>query len=553
MQDHKELMMTEQPEHMKELAKKIIAKFDKLAAARSNWEIHWQDCMKYIIPRKGDVNTTRTQGDKRGDELFDSTAITANEMLAGALHGMLTNPAVKFFELVFEESDIEVTDEVKKWLDEVENKMFTVINNSNFQTEVHEIYIDEGAIGTACLYTDEHDERVVHFSARAMKEIFADENNLGLIDTVFRKFSWKPMQIIQEFGEDKVPPQVTKMHNSGCDDALEIIHAVFPACPIECKCCNSEKKKILPFRSIYVMKESSLILSDGGFKEFPFAVPRWTKTTGETYGRGPGMKTLADIKMVNEMMKTTIEGAQMTVRPPIVADDDSVIGKARMTPGGLIIKRPGSEVKPFNTDARIDFGYQVVEDARKRIRAGFYVDQLQLDNGPQMTATEVMQRTEEKLRLMGPVLGRQHFEFLRPVIDRVFAIMSRKGLIPPAPKEIQGKKFDVRYSSLVARAQRMSEGQNFQRAISTAAPIINADPKSLDNINADKALKHIFDIYGVPSKIMNTEREVADLREARQQAQAELIQQQQQSQQVDMASKMMPGIAQMQMAQEKGK
>lgn len=535
---------TETSQADKDEIKRYIERQSGLKSKRGTWESHWQECMKYIIPRKADVTSTLTPGSRRDDELFDTAAIYANQLLASALHGMLTNPAMRFFELVMGDPELDEDEEVVGWMEDVADRMFVVMNNSNFQTEIHEIYLDEGGIGTACLFMGEHADKIVHFNARAMKEIFCDENNLGLIDTVNREFCWKPRQIVQEFGEDKLPPKVVEDYKKGCDDDWKILHSVHPSddpSPI--------KRKYFPYKSVYLLPEQGLFLSKGGFREFPYAVPRWTKTSGEIYGRGPGMEMLPDIKLVNRMMETTLKGAQKTVDPPLQVEDDGVIGRVRLTPGGLTVIRPGSAgIKPLITDARIDFGYQLIEDVRKRIRSGFYVDQLQLQSGPQMTATEVSQRAEEMLRLMGPVLGRQHFELLRPMIERVFGIMVRKNLIPQAPAKIRGKAFDVRYSSLAARAQRSTDGQNLSRALQIAAPIINAKPAALDNINEDRSIRYIAQIYGVPQRIMNTEREKKAIRDGRAKANAQIAQQQQQQSQADMASKVLPAAAQLQMA-----
>lgn len=263
------------------------------------------------------------------------------------------------------------------------------------------------------------------------------------------------------------------------------------------------------------------------------------------------MDSLPDIKMVNKMMETVLQGAQMTVRPPMLVNDDGVIGKVRLTPGGLTVVRNSDNppVRPLTTDARIDFGYQAVDDVRKRIRAGFYGDLFTLREGPQMTATEVNTISEQQMRLMGPVLGRQHFELLRPTIERVFGIMYRRKLLPPIPGKISGAKFDVRYSSLIARAQRINEGQNFIRAIQVAAPVVNVDPAAMDNIDADKTLKYVLDVYGVPHAILRSEREVQKKREARAQAQADQIKQAQQQHQADLVQKTAPGAAQLMQTQ----
>lgn len=540
-------MNFQQTPEEKKYIKEKLDRFEKMVSERMVTETSWQEALEYIVPRKSDVTVTKTEGDKRGNELYDTTAILSNQLLSAALHSMLTNPSTRFFELTMGDPELDRTEEIKAWLHEVADRMYVVLNNSNFQTEVHEIYIDEGAIGTACLFMGEHPEKVIHFSARAMKEIYIDENNLGLIDIVARKFSWTPRQIVQEFGEEKVPKPVLEAYQKNVNDKWQILHIVEPK-----DADDKGEYARYKFHSCYILKDHGALLSRSGYHEFPYAVPRWTKTSGEKYGRGPGTDMLPDIKMVNKMMEATIQGAQLTIRPPMLVADDGVIGKVRMTPAGLTIVRPFADqpVRPLITDARIDFGMQMVEMVRNRIRAGFYVDQLQLQQGPQMTAAEVYQRTEEKLRLMGPVLGRQHFEFLRPLIERLFGVMARRGMIPPAPKAIQGKSLDVRYSSLVARAQRMSEGQNITRAMSVAGPILQVKPESLDLLNGDEAFKYIMDIYGVPQRVMNGQREVQKSREARAQAMEKVAQEKQNAAQADVAAKVLPGVAQLQQAQQ---
>lgn len=531
------------------IVKKYVEKQNKLESERRQWETHWQEALDYIIPRKGNVTNVDLPGSKRGNELFDTTAIHANQILAAALHSMLTNPTSRFFDLVTNDSSLDDLEDVKMYLQECSSRMFQILNNSNFQTEIHELYIDLVAIGTACMFIGEHDDRVVHFATRPMKEIYVDENNLGIIDTVHRKFDWKLRQIVQEFGEKSLPEKLLKKYKDGNEDTHCIVHAVHPMSDED---KDSGRYGGKTFKSCYILDgEDPAILSEGGFNEMPYIIPRWTKTSGEKYGRGPGMDMLPDIKMVNRMMETVLKGAQKTVDPPLMVTDDGVIGNVRLTPGGLTRVRPFNEapIRPLITDARIDFGQQVVELVRQRIKAGFYVDQLQLVQSDRMTTVEVNQRVEETLRLMGPVLGRQHFESLAPMIDRLFGICSRRNLLPAPPKVLQGRRVDVQYSSMIAKAQRASEGQMLTRAIGMAAPIIQAIPSTLDNLNGDAALKYIFDMNGIPHKLLNTDEVVKKQRDSRAQMQAQAMQQQQQQAEMDSMSKVAPLVAASQQGQ----
>ena len=183
----------------------------------------------------------------------------------------------------------------------------------------------------------------------------------------------------------------------------------------------------MPFESVYLEYKNGNELSVSGFKEFPFVVPRYLKASHEIYGRSPAMTALPDVKMLNEMSKTTIKAAQKQVDPPLLVPDDGFLLPVRTVPGGLNFYRSGTRdrIEPLNIGANNPLGLNMEEQRRDAIRAVFYVNQLMMQQGPQMTATEVIQRNEEKMRLLGPVLGRLQSELLKPLIDRVFNILLR--------------------------------------------------------------------------------------------------------------------------------
>jgi hypothetical protein len=270
----------------------------------------------------------------------------------------------------------------------------------------------------------------------------------------------------------------------------------------------------------------AVTLEEKGFTTFPFATPRWTKGTGEINGRSPAMESLSDVKMINEMMKETIRAQQKATNPPMLIPDEGVIGSLRLTPGGLNYFRPGQGefIRPLQTEVNLLLSEQMMEGVRNRIRACFYVDQLKLQDGPQMTATEVMQRTEENNRLMGPVLGRQHSELLRPVIERVYEIADRRKLIPPIPQKLSGRKIDVKYRSMLAKAQLATEANNITRVFQAASPFIQLDPQAADVINSDEGVRYIASLYGLPQELMRDKKEIEDTRAARDEANQAAIQ-----------------------------
>ena len=519
-----------------DLAKNLLKRFDRLKSQRQNWESHWQEVADYMQPRKADVTKTRSRGDKRTELIFDSSPLQSVELLAASLHGMLTNPSTPWFSLRFKEEDMEFEDEAKEWLESATETMYAAFNKSNFQQEIFELYHDLITFGTAAMFIEEDDEDILKFSTRHINEIFIAENEKGRIDTVFRKFKLSARAAIQKFGD--VSANIATVAKKDPYEEIEILHAVYPRSDFNPK---KQDKQNMPFESVYLDASSGDELSVSGFREFPFVVPRYLKASHEIYGRSPAMTALPDVKMLNEMSKTTIKSAQKQVDPPLLVPDDGFILPVRTVPGGLNFYRAGTRdrIEPLNIGANTPLGLNMEEQRRNSIRNAFYVNQLMMQQGPQMTATEVIQRNEEKMRLLGPVLGRLQSELLKPLIDRAFALILRKNLFRPAPEFLSGKDIEIEYVSPLAKAQKSSELQSIMRAIEIMGSLSNVAPV-FDHINMDKLVRHLADIVGVPQKILKPQSELNAERQQAQAQQEQMMQMQQLQQVAEAGGKIAP-------------
>ncbi|MDA7841000.1 portal protein [Candidatus Pelagibacter sp.] len=501
-----------------DLAKTLLKRFDRLKSNRQNWESHWQEVADYMQPRKADVTKTRSKGDKRTELIFDSSPMQAVELLAASLHGMLTNPATTWFSLRFKGGEFEDNDEAKAWLEDSTEVMYNAINKSNFQQEIFELYHDLITFGTAAMFIEEDDEDTLKYSTRHINEMYISENDKGRIDTIFRKFRLTARAAIQKFGAN-VSDNIVTINRKDPYEEIEILHAIYPRSDFNPK---KQDKANMPFESVYLEAGTGDELSVSGFKEFPFVVPRYLKASHEIYGRSPAMTALPDVKMLNEMSKTTIKSAQKQVDPPLLVPDDGFILPVRTVPGGLNFYRAGTRdrIEPLNIGANTPLGLNMEEQRRDSIRNAFYVNQLMMQNGPQMTATEVIQRNEEKMRLLGPVLGRLQSELLKPLIDRTFALLLRKNLFRPAPEFLSGQDIEIEYVSPLAKAQKSAELQSIMRGIEILGSLANVAPV-FDHVNMDKLVKHLMDVVGVPQKVLKTQNEVQAKREQDQQQQAQ--------------------------------
>ena len=492
----------------------IHNRYQEFKGNRGTWETHWQQIADLMHPFDDNFISEESPGADKMTFIFDSTPIHANQLLAAGLSSMLTNPAQKWFELRMMLEGLNNDREVAEWLDVTSDIMYFEINKSisRFNLATHELYLEYGAFGNGILFvTETNDRQNLKFQSLPLSESYMGEGTDGIMDVLFRLYPRTVRQLVQKFGAGRMSDGVKrKIDSKKLDGVVKCIHAIIPV---------SDYGIQAPFRyaSIYIDIESKHIIDINGYFELPFMAPRFYKNPWETYGRGPGTTSLPDNKMLQEVMRTTIRAAQKATDPALQAPDDGFLNPIRTSPGGINFYRSGStdriEPIPFGSDPGI--GYDVVNDLRRRIREIFFIDQLQLQEGPQMTATEVLQRTEEKLRLMGPLMGRLQSELLGPMLSRVFGILLRQGKIPPRPSILEGQEVKPVYTSPIARAQEQNEANGIMRSLQVLTPFLEMDPTVTDRFNGDEITKGVFSMFSVRPKFLNTDEQVHAIRAER--------------------------------------
>ena len=174
------------------------------------------------------------------------------------------------------------------------------------------------------------------------------------------------------------------------------------------------------------------IVARGTFETNPYIIFRWSVVSGELYGRGPVLRALPDIKTANKVVELVLKNATIAVSGIWQADDDGVINLSNinLTPGSIIPKAVGSSgLTPLSSGANFDVSQIILRDLRDRIRHTLLADRLGLLSDKEMTATEILARNADMVRILGATYGRLLHEFIRPLCERGLQILSRRGLI----------------------------------------------------------------------------------------------------------------------------
>ena len=510
-------------------AAQTIKSFKDAKADRHNWDNHWQDIADYVLPTR-DFQVKKTRGTQRRGRIYNTTAPEAAVQLAAALEGMLFNTGIRWFELTTEDESVNNLHEVKEWLYDSTNRMLAYFDNtkSRFSLSAHEAALDLVTFGTGVILVQES-KGMLKYQARDLSGIYLKSSDDGDIADVFREFTMPAWECVEVFGAGSVSEKTRKLAEDPekKDKEINVLHHIYLRLEREYAKRDKTNK---PWGSHYLEVDEKHSLSTGGFDENPYIIVRWSKAAEEVYGRSPAMEVLPTIKVVNAMARTTLEASELAVRPPVIVGAGTMEGPIRTAPGSIMYVRQGTRdlPQPFNSGTRPDVGHELMDREEMKIQKAFFADRLSLPDQDRMTATEIIERRQQGLMVISPVLSRLYSEWLNPIIERTFRWMSARGLLAEMPSALLETNMKINYVSPMAISRRASITQSFMQAMSAAQILVQINPEIMMNLDLDAVFRSLMTQNNVDPSFLNSEQEVAQTRQ-------QMAEQQQAQQQLAMA------------------
>jgi hypothetical protein len=526
----------------------MLRRWTALQTERSSWIAHWRELSDYLLPRSTRFyKSDRNKGTKKHNAIFDSTASRSLRILSAGMMSGMTSPARPWFRLALPDEDLMDYAPVKAWLAETQGRMLNVFARSNTYLMLHACYEELGAFGTsASVIMDDYDALIHHYQSPVGEFALATDYR-GNVNTIYREFEKTVAELVAEFGYDQCSRTTQALYNSGNLDAwVPIIHGIEPRSDRDARKADGKNK---PWRSVYFEPgredAGDKVLRESGYDRFPGLAPRWHKMPGDVYGNSPGMEALGDIKQLQHEQLRKANAIDYQTKPPLQVPAGMKGRDLDYLPGGVTyVDAPGAQNAVstlFNVQLDLQHLLFDIQDVRERIRGAFYADlflMLASTVPGRMTATEVAERHEEKLLMLGPVLERLHNELLKPLIDETFTRMVQADLIPPPPEALQGVELDVEFVSMLAQAQRAIGVNGVDRFVGALGAVAQMRPEVIDKIDVDKWADSYSDMLGVDPDIIVASENVAIIRQQRAQAQAQAQQMQAAQMQADAAAKL---------------
>lgn len=504
-------------------AEEITALRNKERDGQSRFRNLWQETATYIFPRENQITERSAPGEEKMRKVYDNTAIRDSQDMASGLSAKMIPNGQRFFGIELKNRRLSKVNRISDYLARITESSHRYVENSNFMLQLNETLRSLVVFGTGSLYSEWDARRaVLNFKDFDISMYQILENNHGLVDTIFISFRLTARQAAQQFRVDALPRAIreaaaeVKTQNK----LFDFIHYVGPREDRNPRLIDNLN---MPFASMYVAEKEKAIIEEGGFNEFPFAVPRWMKSSSEIYGRGQGTEVLSDVKMLQQMMKDLIDLANRQCDPPRQVLN-SFEGRLRSYPGAINRVASIPSIAGLDQQAMGNFpiAKDIIEQQQEKIHQAFFRDifvQLAPLKGDRRTTVEITERIREGLRRLALPVARLYHELFDPLITRCVLLLMRNGRLPPPPPEIAGQEFEIEYQGPLSLALRDQQGVGFGEWAADVAQLEAAGYSgAMDNVNLDSGVRRLAEVRGVSIDDIASEDDVVAKRQARQQA-----------------------------------
>lgn len=508
---------------------------------------HWRELRQFVNPFRG-----RFYGERPNQHAPDlskqisSAALKARRILSSGMQAGLTSPSRQWFRLTTADPDRAKYHKVRGWCDEVHGRMMRILPGAGFYRSTHAVYDEMATFGNAANITQFNFNSVAKFTSLTCGEYYFGIGPDDKANVFYRDMFMTAAQMVEEFGADNCSDAVRRAASERPDTMFGVCHAIEPDIP---------SYTHFPFRSVYweTAGNSGKFLSVSGYDLFPVQCPRWTVVHGDTYGYGPGSEALCDVRGLMKMASSRLTAVNKKVEPPLQVHESLRGSGVKVLPNGITyVDDMSNKVVPlYPVDINLADLRDLISEAKADINSAMFVDlfmMLAANDNPQMTAREIIERHEEKMTNLGPVLEQLTGEFHTPAIEQLFEIMKDNDLLPDTPEEVEGQELKIEYVSILAQAQQMMGLKPLEQVLSFAGSAAGIFPEVRDNIDIDQAIRSYSDMVGAQTKILRDPDVVEKMRAERQQAleekeqAAQIIQMAQSGQQAAAGAKLLSEV-----------
>lgn len=484
----------------KKLSVEQIIKRQQLAQSRKdNFRDLYEDAYEFALPQRNLYDgyyEGGTGGQKKMSRVFDSTAISSTQRFANRMQSDIFPPQRKWCKLeAGNEIPPERKLEVEQALDLFNDKMFSVLKQSNFDIAIGEFLLDL-SVGTAVMLVQPGDGVVpINFIPVPQYLVSFEEGANGQVDNVYRRMRIKGEAIKQQWPDAQIDAELQRKIDDKPTEEVDLVEATIYDYDRGDYCyhvIHPKSKQEL----VYRRKDTS-----------PWVVSRFMKVAGEIYGRGPVITALPDIKTLNKTLELLLKNASLAITGVYTAADDGVLNPQtiKIVPGAVIpVARnggpQGESLRALPRAGDFNVSQIIINDLRMNIKKTLLDESLPPDNMSARSATEVVERMKELAQNLGSAFGRLINETMIPIVQKTLEVMDESGMIT-LPLKVDGQEVKVTPTSPLAQAQNMEEVNSIMQFAQLAQAM---GPEGQLAVKTGEMIDYLADKMGVPASIRTT-------------------------------------------------
>ncbi|WP_298161126.1 portal protein [Brevundimonas sp.] len=511
--------------------KAILRRWEELKQARLDVEAWWRDIDDYFTPRRSQI-ITRGKGELRDRRVVEASGMVGVDRLAAMTFGFMINPAMPFVRpdvgsglIANGRAADDIDLDGRDYLDGVSWGIHGHLMSaqSGFTVAVPEALNDWAAKGTGVVWTGRKRGFGARYQSRSMWSCWIAENEDGEIDTLYYAFAMPAWRVRAKWPDTAELKTVKDAASRGDNAQINFVMAVEPR--IGGMAGNLAMGK--PFMAAVLMVDEKVVVEESGYDSFPYSVPRFAVRPGEVYGYGPPSMCMSDVKMLNAIMEAVVDGAEKIVDPAVILPlraFPKAIDRRRGATNYYQASQMGMQtaeqaVRSLVTAGDINVGVELIREIRRSVEFAFYTDWMRLRESGSMTATEVGDRRDMRLRGMSPIVSRAERDLMGPLADRTFEINDQERFFGDPPESMAGLNLRWGYTGPMALAQLQSQRESVSLILSVTQQIAAIDPAAAKIVNIEEAIRVLADSVGLPPAVLETRARMAEIREAQEEAQ----------------------------------
>lgn len=484
-----------------------------------------RDKTRYMHPHGRNLDDARAKSDgRRKDEyILNNTVLLAVRTAVAGIFSGSVNPSEKWFRLADEDKELNETENVSGFYQKCTDILLQDMGKSNFYSAIEQVIHDLLTYSISCIITDEGDDSPFSFSHIPNGQYYIDVDGKGEVSALYRLFEMRARNVISEYGINNVRQTTRDEVKNGKTGGklVSILHVIEKN---QGRDVTKEDNQNMPWNSItYEFSgddKNQPPLRKSGYITKPLAVPRWSVSSGNMYGNGPGDMALGDVKQLQKLSSLLMLAIEKEISPPVIGPEGINIntGPNEITRFDKLNASGRSPVTPlYQVNPDISKLVALMIDTVERIKAAFFSNLFfaQGESDPRETATLTIAKQRELLRLLGPAIQRMTPELLAPIIRRCFDIKLRAGELPDVPEEIINRPLKIEIISSLTKAQELSIVTPIEEVIGivgNAAPIW---PEAVDKVDIQQAIDEIQRVYGIPAGVIRSDEVVEEIQRLR--------------------------------------